>query len=161
MCLSMQVDRPGCVLSEGTHAGHEFVTVHNSFGYRCGYVKVEAGHPWHSKGYDEVDADAHGGLTFAEPDKPCDKGGSDTGWWFGFDCAHAGDAPDPALPRSANFGPISGYEARGTVRTQEYVEGQCRGLAAQAAAAVLDGGKATIIEPFSWDEDDDPEPLSL
>lgn len=31
----------------------------------CGYVGVAPGHPLHGKDYDAVDADVHGGLTFA------------------------------------------------------------------------------------------------
>lgn len=135
MCLSIKVDHPECVLSEGEHAGHEFITVQNSMGYRCGYVRVEEGHPWHGKGYDELNdpyPDVHGGLTFAEPDKPCDKGGPDDAWWFGFDCAHSGDAPDPSLKLDDGMKPRYGS---GVIRTQEYVEAQCRSLCEQAAAA--------------------------
>lgn len=33
----------------------------------------------------------HGGVTFGDDWRP--KGGP-RGWWFGFDCAHAGDTPD-------------------------------------------------------------------
>jgi hypothetical protein len=129
----MKVDRPEDVLSEGTHAGHEFMTVHNGMGYRCGYVKVEPGHPWHGKGYDDINCDVHGGLTFAEPDKPCDKGGPDNGWWVGFDCAHSHDAPDPALPNAQRSAGILGIF--GSIRTQEYVDQECRNLCEQAAAA--------------------------
>jgi hypothetical protein len=88
-------------------------------GHRCGYVRVDPGHPWHSKDYNacllgdactvaaqqEADPDGyyshyehsldsavsvHGGVTFASTfdDDP-------DGWWLGFDCAHAGDAPSP------------------------------------------------------------------
>jgi hypothetical protein len=137
MCLSVKVADPSCVLSEGKHEGFEFNTVHNGMGYRCGYVKVEEGHPWHGKGYDDVDAEAHGGLTFARGDVPCDADGPDTGWWLGFDCGHSGDAQDPDLPSEHSMGRYSmgRYGLDGVVRDQEYVEAQCRSLCEQAKAA--------------------------
>lgn len=57
---------------------------------RCGYVRVPPGHPLHGKNYDDFDIEVHGGLTFAE-EEPCAHEDG-IGWWFGFDCAHAGDA---------------------------------------------------------------------
>lgn len=137
MCLSIKVDHPERVLNEGIHLGFEWVVVHNTMGYRCGYVRVPVGHPWHGMDYDQLydlpggAPEVHGGLTFSEPDKPCDKGGEDNAWWLGFDCAHSGDAQDPELPTEWNapfFGPA-------TIRTQAYVEDQCRKLCEQAAAA--------------------------
>lgn len=135
MCLSIQVDRPECVLSTGEHKGYEFVTVHNTMGFRCGYVRVPPGHPWHGKHYDAVDANAHGGITFADADKPCGKGGADNGWWIGFDCGHYDDAPDPSLPTIHKWS--DGCWAGGTIRTQEYAENECRSLCEQAALAAV------------------------
>jgi hypothetical protein len=143
MCLSIAIHRPDDVLSRGVTAGLQWMTVHNGIGYRCGYVRLPAGHPWH--GLDDNDANqdarAHGGITFAEPDLDCGKGGADDAWWLGFDCGHSGDAPDPALPRKdGGPGPLDflGFNAdarlRGTVRTQAYVEAECRSLCRQAAA---------------------------
>lgn len=136
MCLSIQVNDPCRVLATGEHAGHEWVIVHNTMGYRCGYVRVPKGHPWHGKNYNEIECEVHGGLTFAEPDKVCDKGGADDAYWLGFDCAHSGDAPDPALPSHISGLPcMSFFSSHGTVKTQAYVEAQCRSLCEQAAAA--------------------------
>jgi len=141
MCLSIKVRKPECVLSEGEHAGHEMVTVHNTMGYRCGYVKVEPGHPGHGKNYEDIDASVHGGLTFAEPDLHCGKGGADNGWWVGFDCAHSSDLPDPDLPSehpevlSMYQFVLDRYSDTRKIRTQEYVEAQCRDLCEQAANA--------------------------
>lgn len=139
MCLPIDPDH---YLAQGTHAGHEWVVVHNGNGYRCGYVKVEPGHPWHGIGYDDIRLpdgewpDVHGGLTFSEPDEPCDKGGEDAGWWLGFDCAHSGDLKDPSLPneRPARVYP-SWDELDSRIRTTEYVEAECRKLAEQASLA--------------------------
>jgi len=141
MCLPVAVLRPHAVLNVGTHKGYEWSVVHNGMGYRCGYVKVPPGHPWY--GHDSLDdVDVHGGITFAHADQPCEKGGPDDGFWVGFDCAHGGDAVDPALPRDEKHGPASlllslaDHRAHyGTVRTQEYVEAECRRLCDQAAEA--------------------------
>lgn len=69
-----------------------------SVGSWCGYVAVPTHHRAHGRDYYEVMAwiepnDPHGGLTFAGfmdhigPLEPDTQGA----WWFGFDCAHAGD----------------------------------------------------------------------
>jgi len=145
MCLSIKVKRPEDVLSEGVHCGHEWVAVHNGMGYRCGYVKVEPGHPWYRKSDGEIDADVHGGLTFSEADTPCDKGGPDDGWWIGFDCAQWGDAQDEALYSDPVPWPFRGSRT-GVVRTQEYVEAECRKLCRQAAAeARCDNQKGEVV----------------
>lgn len=133
MCNPITTKFPDALLAKGEESGFEWEVTHNRGGYRCGYVRVPAGHPWHGRDYDGIGPypDVHGGLTFAEADTDCGKGGEDNAWWLGFDCAHAGDAPDPGLP---------GYyaamaERYGIVRTTEYVAEECRSLARQAAAA--------------------------
>lgn len=149
MCLSIKVNRPDHVLSEGKHSGFKWITVHNGGGSRCGYIRIPKGHPWHGIHYNNIDADVHGGLTFAEADEPCELPGDDDAWWIGFDCAHLGDAPDPDLPnfRDVNrelgvsvyrlFSDILGSEVDigmngDTIRTQEYVEAECKSLCEQA-----------------------------
>ncbi len=52
-------------------------------GHLCGYVKIPKDHPYYKKGYDDIQIDAHGGLTFSEWDS--------SAHWIGFDCAHSGD----------------------------------------------------------------------
>jgi len=138
VCNPVSTAHPDMLLLKGEHLGYEWEVTCNRIGYRCGYVRIPAGHPWHGKDYDSVEPypDVHGGLTFAEPDTDCGKGGEDNAWWLGFDCAHAGDAPDPGLP---------GYEQRlhsvlgeyGSIRTTSYVAAECRSLAEQAAAAAV------------------------
>ena len=144
MCLSVAVDRPNDVLSKGEHVGYEWMTVHNGSGYRCGYVRVPVGHPWHGKDWDEVNAEVHGGVTFAAADVSCDKPGPDNAWWPGFDCAHGGDAPDRSLGGKEYFNPLGEMlgdnpSEYGTIRTQQYVEQECRSLCEQAMqAAAID-----------------------
>jgi len=133
MCLSTKVRSPERVLAEGFSEGFEWVVTHNTMGYRCGYVKVEKGHPWYGQ---EPSASVHGGITFGEADVPCGKG-ADDGWWVGFDCAHYCDAPDLSLPMNEELRKI--YRADdGIVRTQDFVESECRSLCAQAAKAKFD-----------------------
>jgi len=136
MCLSIAIDRPEDILSKGKHHGFEWMVIHNGSGYRCGYMRVALGHPWHGKGYDDdLNVEVHGGLTFAHADVPCDAPGADTDWWLGFDCAHAFDAPDPELPQDKqqySWRPLFGDR---DVRTQEYVEAECKSLCQQALEA--------------------------
>jgi len=137
MCLSIIVDSPDRLLSEGEAYGFQWVVTHDEMGYRCGYIRLPENHPWHGCDYEIIDASVHGGLTFSEP-------GPDSGWWIGFDCAHACDAPDPALPGgcrtrtmlAAEPTPLRpGIFSYGKIRTQEYVEEQCKQLCEQALAA--------------------------
>jgi len=59
-------------------------------GWGNGYIGVPLGHPWHGKPYDNIDADIHGGLTYARdhaPNLP-----ADGYWWIGFDTLHCDDS---------------------------------------------------------------------
>jgi hypothetical protein len=138
MCLSIEMDRPESVLGKGEHAGYKWAIVHNAMGYRCGYVRLPKGHPWHGKDYNDIPAEVHGGLTFGEPDKPCDKPGDDDAFWIGFDCGHYDDLPDPLLPapyRIPEYQFLRLGQVGATIKTQEYVEAECRSLCEQAAGA--------------------------
>lgn len=160
MCLSIEVQRPEVVLSRGTHKGYEWITVHNALGFRCGYVRVPAGHPWHGKGYDDIEPypNVHGGLTFSDPDVDCGKGGADNGHWFGFDCGHLNDAQDPELLKlcKPEYQEAMRYPGlamdRGVIRTQAYVENECRSLADQAAAAAEAAAPPVARRRFGKDE---------
>lgn len=89
MCLPVT---PYKVEREWKHAGLSCaVVLAREVGHRCGYVRVPPGHPLHGKFYDSPDLDVHGGLTFAEIE-PCTEHEDGQGYWFGFDCAHSGDA---------------------------------------------------------------------
>ena len=114
-------------------------------GALCGYVGVPPGHPWCGRGYDEIEASAHGGLTYSNA---CDPGGPichepapgepDEVWWVGFDCSHAYDVSPKieALVGWANhrrFGPRVAY------RDIAYVTGVVNDLADQALGATAQG----------------------
>jgi hypothetical protein len=95
----------------------------SSLGVWCGYVGVPPGHALHGMDYDIPDVRIHGGLTFADCADP--RGGHapeeiDDVWWFGFDCAHAGDV-------------IPGVNKHGKYRDRAYVEVECTSLAKQLA----------------------------
>lgn len=137
MCLSIKIRNPSAVLSEGKHLGLEWTVTHNGIGFRCGYVRIPKGHPWHGKSYDEINARVHGGLTFSEPDVPCDKGGADDAWWLGFDCSHHGDARDPSLNMTPMRAIFKNYPqfAGEKIRTTAYVKAECRRLCKQAVTA--------------------------
>jgi hypothetical protein len=142
MCLSIVVDKPSLLLARGVHLGFEYMVTHNDIGNRCGYVKVEPGHPWHGLDEEAVRTaeddhpEVHGGLTFSGPDKPCDKGGEDAGWWLGFDCAHCWDAKDFTLPMSESIKALyASCGNPGHVWTTVEVEAECLRLAKQAADA--------------------------
>jgi hypothetical protein len=109
--------------------------------FRCGYVRVPPGHAMHGRNYDNVDVEVHGGLTFAEEEPCAHEDGQ--GWWFGFDCAHAGDAsidlsvdPITLSPGAARIRAVHVefpvYDER--FWTQEEVEQETRSLALQLAA---------------------------
>lgn len=134
MSLSIKANHPEMILSEGEHLGFAWLVVHNGIGYRCGYIRLPKGHPWHGKDYDGVSAEVHGGLTFSEPDTPCEKGGPDDAWWIGFDCCHLWDKMDESLPNRHPVGYRIGGE--GTIKTTAYVEAECRSLCEQAVKAV-------------------------
>lgn len=150
MCLPIVIRDPSCQLERGEHCGFQWIVVHNGSGYRCGYIRLPQGHPWHGKGYDDIHAVVHGGLTYAAADEPC---GDPTeldapSWWVGFDCAHCSDAPDPSLPIPPQLLTIYQRFASSTwetsdaphgrkIRTTEYVAEQCQRLCEQAQALAL------------------------
>lgn len=138
MCNPVTMRHPEVLLDKGVHLGYEWEVTYNRIGYRCGYVRIPAGHPWHGKDYDDVEPhpEVHGGLTFAEPDADCGKGGEDNAWWLGYDAAHYMDAPDPILPgydRTAEGMGLIG--AHGTIKTTAYMVAECKRLIEQAAEA--------------------------
>jgi len=123
--------------------------VRNPMGALCGYVGVAPDHPWHGKDYNDVDADVHGGLTYANK---CEghvchtpaPGEEEHLWWLGFDCAHAGDfVPSmdvklaPMYQLSDSFLGINTSIGKGNAyRDIEYVTAECESLASQALAAI-------------------------
>lgn len=98
--------------------------------HRCGYVGVPADNPLHGKDYDEEPLaymDVHGGLTYANGKDNYPVAGYE--WWFGFDCAHAGDKNiDEYIPKKLYVGTY------GIVRDEQFVINECEKLAEQLIA---------------------------
>lgn len=118
----------------GTELGLRWWVAIRPMGFRVGYVEIPPAHPWCGLEPDEVDVDVHGGLTFLDEHE--DLPGAPM--VAGFDCLHAGDGQDPDLMDPENlelwqqmrdmlgFSPLDGI-----VRDADYVEHECRMLAAQ------------------------------
>jgi hypothetical protein len=147
MCLSIVVDDPSRELARDEFNGFQVIVTWNLAGYRCGYLRVKPGHPWHGKAYSDIDASCHGGLTFAEADVPCDAPGPDEDWWVGFGCAHCYDLPDPALTGDSSdrlrlLSLLGGdpFGLRPAVRSTDYVLVELGKLASQARAAKRGAG---------------------
>lgn len=119
-----------------TKAGLRAVVVIHPAGHRCGYVGVPQGNPSHGKSYENIDADVHGGLTYSGGGKtyPAE---SEKLWWFGYDCAHLGDARDPELMQGEykklyDKGLLRELDFEGDmVRSLGYCVSECESLAKQ------------------------------
>lgn len=116
-----------CVLHRGPTAGAW-----------CGYVAVPPGHPAHGKEYDNVPSEVHGGLTYAAKCFGCichtpKPGEPEDIWWFGFDCAHAGDAC-PAMNARLASHRIDAIREWETYRDIAYVRAETEALAEQLAS---------------------------
>jgi hypothetical protein len=139
--------------------GLDCLIVRNRMGALCGYVGVPPEHPWHGRGYNEClmqcgqdwcdhrpegVLQVHGGITFAEGCDPrehsdtepriChipEQGRPDDVWWFGFDCAHAGDFI-PAFMDNPVWRVLKHDDD--DYRNMAYVQRECGDLADQLAA---------------------------
>ena len=112
-----------------TRAGLKATVIAHDMGHRCGYVGVSKYHPWYGKDYNEVDLDVHGGLTYA--------GMRDDLWWFGYDCAHLGDARDPELMSDEYKNVLLGRNLNfdgDTIKTLDFCVNECESMAAQLNA---------------------------
>lgn len=93
----MSAPRGMTARDSGVEAGIQWATCTAPlYGAVNGYVRITEGHPWFGLGYDAIEVDVHGGLTF----------GSDSDGWIGFDTLHSGDIW-PGLPLSLRFSPAS------------------------------------------------------
>ena len=134
---------PDKVQWEDASTGLPCLAVRSPFmGNWCGYVGVTDDHPLHGLDWEDVDIVAHGGITYAGSCQPeedesigiChlpDAGEPDHVWWFGFDCAHAGDwCPTMAKHQRDRGYPFTKGSGE-SYKTLEYVKQQCEELASQ------------------------------
>lgn len=121
-----------------TEAGLRAVVIATPMGHRCGYVGVDALNKNYGLGYDDVDANVHGGLTYAR------KGGeypaeSDL-YWFGFDCAHCDDRKDWSImdEKYKNiYNSIGSIDFEGsTIKDLDFCTKECESLARQLKGEV-------------------------
>lgn len=150
--------------------GYTCMALRGPTGAWCGYVAPPPNHPAANRQYDYYstvpvedvasgavsqadaqimqamnDIQVHGGLTYAgKRDEASDA------WWFGFDCAHAGDfSPkydrlnDPIL----GLGRPTGWGGVITYRTLEYVQEQCSALARQLHAIASESNRKDGSSP--------------
>jgi hypothetical protein len=113
------------------YTGYRCVAIrHTELGHWCGYVVV----PWDRTRMVELPGEGlrvHGGVTYEADRGPGEPVSNEpTHRWFGFDCGHAWDL----VPGMAEFRDEMGerlFRHEETYRTLEFVENECRGLAAQ------------------------------
>ena len=117
-----------------TKAGLRAVCIFARDSHRCGYVEVPKGHPLYEVDYHkdtvvlgkspDLVFEVHGGLTYSggQDDYPVNTDGES--WWFGFDCAHLGDAT------------AYHHEAGDVQRSDRYVVAECESLARQIVETV-------------------------
>lgn len=129
------------------YKGFPCVVLFMPIGYRCGYVGLPKYNIYYGKKYDDIPMDCHCGLTYSD----CELYGQDdmNTWWIGFDCGHCFDGIDIKsfekyymdelkskavdTQRSAMLGVYQMYRICNEypVRTQEYVENECRKIVDQ------------------------------
>lgn len=132
-------DGEGDYESWTTRAGLPGLAVRNRFGAWCGYAAVDPRHPWHGKGYwdDGImnTVTVHGDVTYADACRgsvchiPA-PGQPDDVWWFGFDCAHAGDLQPGLVEHFASFGADMDWVYRDVAYVKLWVERLAEQLAA-------------------------------
>lgn len=78
--------------------------------------------------------EVHGGITFSggNGEYPVK---SDL-WWFGYDCGHAGDLPEPDSTMGRMYAEHGFAERDGVLRTLDFCIGECESLAKQLAEVV-------------------------
>lgn len=122
-----------------TKAGYlALVGVHDILAHRCGYVRIDRAHPLYRMPYDSqylYGIRVHGGLTYSRNHTVCVLTKYlryDKEWWFGYDCSHYYDSPDPKLINENNRMYINSVNNSGSsVKSLEFCINQCEKLAKQ------------------------------
>jgi hypothetical protein len=115
--------------------GFACMAIRNRFGVWCGYVGVPSDHPAYGQDYGSIDAEVHGGLTYAarcsgnichvpQPGMPHDV------WWLGFDCGHGMDIA-PAMRANSIYWGLGYCDFGELYRDLNYVRAEILSLARQ------------------------------
>jgi hypothetical protein len=80
----------------------------------------------------EMVFEVHGGLTFSSYGSGTYPVESNL-WWYGYDCAHAGDLPEPNSEMGRMYANMGFAERDGVIRTHDYCVAECESLATQLA----------------------------
>ena len=124
-----------------THAGYACLILrHPHYGFWCGYVGIDAQHPYYSKHPLKTDLDvtAHSGLNYAAKcsERIChvpEPGMPDDVWWIGFDMGHTWDLAPGMVAIERAMGLKCGREDRPnlfeTCRTIGYAKSETESLA--------------------------------
>jgi hypothetical protein len=142
---------PGPELEWEAHGFKCHIMFPAELAHRNGYVGIPESHPWFGIGYSQCAlrcacreqwcghrpehlVDVHGGITYADKE-------ADGLWYFGFDCAHLGDAPSPEfVERQASRYGLTYYRERGGHHwTLDEVRAETERMAAQVARVNPDG----------------------
>jgi hypothetical protein len=124
-------------IDRGVEHGIAWVTCRAPlYGAANGYVKIPVGHHWYGVGYDDINVEVHGGLTY---------GGGEDGFWIGgFDTLHSGDIwPGESRPVRTR------YEKHWT---DELVADETRSLARKVAAAAYESAELSGAAAYLGDE---------
>ncbi len=75
------------ILYEGLYLGFQFYIL-NLGTHPTAYIEIPRTSKLYGKGYNDIDLDVHGGLTYANSDL---NGVKNNSWFIGWDYAHCGD----------------------------------------------------------------------
>lgn len=125
---------PDRVFWEDPVTGLQCLIRRSTSGVWCGYVAVNKGHPFYGIQYNHTEFVVHGDLTYSDfcQEENKEEGichvteDNDVAWWFGFDCAHAGDY----APAFKSHFPLI-YESPNDYKDIKYVKNQVKWLARQ------------------------------
>lgn len=127
------------VESDFVYKGIRCVVIFTRMGHRCGYVGVDEKSTIFEKGYNELDFDVHGGLTYSGGGKDSKYPVESNLFWIGFDCAHYMDSSD--IEKALEYGLIDEESYKqltsiymfqeGQIRSKSFCEDECRSLVDQ------------------------------
>lgn len=121
----------------GTYKDFKWCVLFQPSGYRTAYVLVPNWHKVFEVDYNDIEIKCHGGLTYGSHNL-LDKEFS--GWWIGFDCAHAGDTRDIETQRKyfsndkqdsylfmLNY-MTGNYSSYGTIKSLDFCISECKNI---------------------------------